>query len=162
MPCVLLLSRDELPDVVSLEAELFPDPWSLGQFQNGHDQGTCRIHGVRDHMTLVGYISCQVLPPEMEILNMAVLPGFRRRGMGRELVTAAMDHGSALGVVVCHLEVDETNIAALHLYTSLGFSRIGRRRGYYPHPEGARDAVLMRRDPRSVAASRGPMAFANV
>lgn len=144
------LSRDELPEVLSLEAELFPDPWTLGQFQNAHDQGTCHVHGVRDHMALVGYICCQVLPPEMEILNMAVLPDYRRRGMGKELAVTALMQGAAMGVETCHLEVDETNLAAVQLYTSLGFSRTGRRPGYYRHPEGPRDAVLMRCDPRCV------------
>ena len=149
MSRVFLLSRDELPEAAALEAGHFPAPWSILQFQNSYDQGTCSVHGVRIKSALVGYISCHILPPEMEILNMAVQLDFRRRGLGRALAAAALAHGATQGVATCHLEVDETNLAAVHLYTSLGFAQNGRRRGYYQHPEGARDAILMRCDPRS-------------
>jgi [ribosomal protein S18]-alanine N-acetyltransferase len=149
---VLLLSRDELPDAAALEAEHFPGPWSLGQFQSGHAQGTCRVHGIRLEVALIGYISCQILPPEMEILNMAVGRDFRGRGLGRALVAAALEDGAALGIDACHLEVDEANFAAIHIYTALGFTPIGRRRNYYRHPEGARDAILLQCDPQCAAA----------
>lgn len=152
MSCVFLLSRDELSEATALEAAHFPAPWSLKQFQSGYDQGTCRVHGVRVEVALIGYISCQILPPEMEILNMAVRQDFRGRGLGRALAAAALEHGAAQGIDVCHLEVDETNLAAVHLYTALGFTPIGRRPDYYRHPEGAGDAILMRCDPRYVAA----------
>ncbi|WP_051822415.1 ribosomal protein S18-alanine N-acetyltransferase [Desulfonatronum thiodismutans] len=145
---VFLLSRDELPEAAALEADHFSAPWFPEQFQDGHDRGTCRVHGIRDGTMLIGYISCHVLPPEMEILNMAVRPGFRGRGLGRALVAAALKHGASLGIELCHLEVNETNGAAVHLYTTLGFTRIGRRRDYYRCPEGARDAILMQCDPR--------------
>ncbi|WP_244148965.1 GNAT family N-acetyltransferase [Desulfonatronum thioautotrophicum] len=144
MSRVLLLSRADLSEVVALEAEHFPAPWSLEQFQSSYDRGMCRVHGVRDGAILIGYTSCLVLPPEMEILNMAMLPIFRRRGFGRALVTAALKDGIANGISVCHLEVDETNLAALSLYSALGFTQIGRRRGYYHDPQGIKDAVLMR------------------
>lgn len=156
MSRVFLLSRDDLPDAAALEAEHFPAPWSLGQFQRGHAQGTCRVHGIRLEVVLIGYISCQIFPPEMEILNMAVRQDFRGRGLGRALVAAALEDGAALRIDACHLEVDETNLAAVHLYTALGFTRIGRRRNYYQHPDGARDAILMQCDPRCLAPIRGP------
>lgn len=143
MSCVLLLSRADLSEVAALEAEHFPAPWSLEQFQSSYDRGMCRVHGVRDGAMLIGYISCLVLPPEMEILNMAMLPAFRRRGFGRALVTAALRGGTVMGVSICHLEVDETNLAAVNLYSALGFTRIGRRRGYYHCPQGTKDAILM-------------------
>lgn len=149
MPRPFPLTQDELPEAAMLEAEHFVAPWTLRQFQNGYDQGTFRILGVRIDAVLAGYISCQILSPEMEILNMAVRQNFRMHGLGRILAATALEHGAAKGVAACHLEVDETNIAALHLYTALGFAVSGRRRGYYQHPEGARDAILMRCNPLS-------------
>lgn len=151
-PCpAFLLSRDELPEAASLEAGFFPAPWSCQQFLNGYDQGISHVHGVRIEDALVGYISSQILPPEMEILNIAVARDFQQRGLGRVLGAAALKHGAALGVAACHLEVDEANTAALHLYMSLGFSRVGRRQGYYRHPEGSRDAIVMFCAPRDPA-----------
>jgi ribosomal-protein-alanine N-acetyltransferase len=43
------------------------------------------------------------------------------------------------------LEVAADNTAAIALYAATGFDRVGLRKGYYPHPDGAKDAVVMRR-----------------
>lgn len=142
---VNLLTPNELPEAAALEAAHFPAPWTPAQFQSGHDQGLVRVHGIRHNTGLIGYVSCLILAPEMEILNMAVQPDFRRHGLGGALVKGALEHGWSLGVTLCHLEVDETNAPAVALYRSLGFVPTGRRPGYYRHPAGLRDAILMRR-----------------
>ena len=67
---------------------------------------------------------------ESEILNIAVAPEFRRRGVARELVSAlpACSGGTVF------LEVRESNQAARSLYKSMAFEEVGRRDGYYDNP----------------------------
>ena len=72
--------------------------------------------------------------PEREILNIAVTPSFRRRGVAKALLERELDRRKA----IFYLEVRESNLAALALYRKVGFTEIGRRREYYQEPsEGA-------------------------
>jgi len=75
---------------------------------------------------------------ECEILNLAVLPDFRRKGIGRALVESLLD---SFGRDV-FLEVRESNGAARELYKSLGFEEINRRPEYYKDPSEA--AIVMK------------------
>jgi len=81
---------------------------------------------------VVGFlVSRTITDGEREILNLAVAPQYRRRGIARSLVLPVL-----CGTVF--LEVRESNSAALALYNSLGFQELTRRRGYYTDPpEGA-------------------------
>jgi ribosomal-protein-alanine N-acetyltransferase len=77
---------------------------------------------------------------EAEILTIAVLPPWRRQGVGVRLLEAAMDSAFKAGAVTMFLEAAADNDAALALYQSKSFTRVGLRRGYY----GGIDAVTMR------------------
>lgn len=79
---------------------------------------------------------------EAEILTIAVLPPWRRLGVGGRLLFAALSAATIAGATSMFLEVAADNLAALALYESSGFVRMGRRKGYY----GGIDAITMRRD----------------
>jgi ribosomal-protein-alanine N-acetyltransferase len=83
---------------------------------------------------------------EAEILTIAVLPPWRRRGLGGVLLRTAMDATAAAGAASLHLEVAADNDAALALYLRHGFERTGLRKGYY----GGTDAITMRRECQSI------------
>ena len=97
----------------------------------------------------VGYASALMLgpvgpgyvPPEAEILKVAVLPEMRAQGIGRMLADQLIRALRDKGVGVLHLEVRESNRAARILYETCGFRHAGRRPGYYSDPR--EDAVLM-------------------
>ncbi|KAK9841808.1 hypothetical protein WJX81_004521 [Elliptochloris bilobata] len=77
---------------------------------------------------------------ELQVLELAVLPEFRRRGVGTELVRELVRGSCRAGGTVL-LEVRAGNAAAVALYQQrLGFATVGRRRGYYADGE---DALLM-------------------
>jgi ribosomal-protein-alanine N-acetyltransferase len=89
--------------------------------------------------SLRGFVSWLELPTgEIEILNLAVDPAFRRRGLATELLR---------GLIACrpaaiYLEVRQSNSAARELYKSLGFKNLSIRAAYYHHPAEA--AVVMK------------------
>jgi ribosomal-protein-alanine N-acetyltransferase len=76
---------------------------------------------------------------EAELLTFGVTPACRRAGLGRALVTQALEDLRASGAATLFLEVDESNEAALALYRSLGAAPVGRRAGYY---ESGADAAI--------------------
>lgn len=89
---------------------------------------------------LAGWIVMSATGAEADVMTIATTEAARGKGIGRALLTAGLDWAKGRGAEVVHLEVDESNTAALGLYSSLGFEEWGRRPDYYP---GAA-AILMR------------------
>ena len=87
---------------------------------------------------------------ESELANLAVLPAARNRGIGGMLLKSALTAAEDRGSVEMYLEVRASNASAIALYTSHGFSEVGRRRGYYRKP--VEDALVLRRAPAPVAS----------
>jgi ribosomal-protein-alanine N-acetyltransferase len=92
----------------------------------------------------IGYVCYWVVFEELRILNLAVAPAFRKRGIGLRLARHALDAGRARGARSADLEVRASNQAARGLYERLGFRQTGVRRRYYVDP--TEDAVLMELD----------------
>jgi ribosomal-protein-alanine N-acetyltransferase len=90
----------------------------------------------------VGFLVASLLTPQAELESIAVSAREQRRGIGRNLVSAAVEELGALGVREVLLEVRASNLQALGFYRSLGWSETGRRKRYYAEPE--EDAVLLR------------------
>lgn len=78
-----------------------------------------------------GFVLARVAGDEGEILQVAVLPAARRRGLARRLLSAVNAYAGALGARRLVLEVAEENLAALAFYRGLGFLQVGRRANYY-------------------------------
>lgn len=92
-----------------------------------------------------GFVLARAAGGEAEILTLAVTPAARGRGLGRALMLAAATHAAGLGAQAMFLEVGVDNPAALALYNSLGFARVGQRRGYYENgPQTAGDALVLK------------------
>ena len=97
-----------------------------------------------------GAILARVAADEAEILTLAVVPGARRRGLGRALLDDAQTEAARRGAVSMFLEVAEDNLSARALYAAAGYTEIGRRRCYYPN---GGDALVMRRALQPAAAT---------
>jgi len=94
-----------------------------------------------------GFIIARCAADEAEILTVAVAGAARGRGHGRLLLDASLAELVRRRIRKVFLEVEAGNQAALRLYSSAGFERIGTRRGYYRQPDGSRrDAVTMALD----------------
>jgi ribosomal-protein-alanine N-acetyltransferase len=75
------------------------------------------------------------------VLNLAVHPIHRRKGIGSGLINASLDYWRKLALDIIYLEVRESNKAALRLYERFGFRMISRRPKYYRNPK--EDAYVM-------------------
>jgi ribosomal-protein-alanine acetyltransferase len=93
---------------------------------------------------VVGFLAVRpTAPDEREILNLAVDPAYRRRGVARRLMERQLrERRLRQGKGSWFLEVRESNEPAIRLYESLGFRASGRREGYYSNPVEA--GIVMR------------------
>jgi [ribosomal protein S18]-alanine N-acetyltransferase len=90
-----------------------------------------------------GFILCRAIAGDSEVLTLAVTPPFRRQGVARALLQAALVEARRRGAEAMFLEVATDNAPAAALYRGAGFTQAGLRRGYYP--DGS-DALVMRRE----------------
>lgn len=90
---------------------------------------------------VTGYIVVRVVADEAEVLNLAVAPEWRRRGLGSALLLALIKELQSRQLASVFLEVRESNHAALDFYNNHGFLPTGRRTAYYRDP--VEDAICM-------------------
>ena len=132
-----------MPAVHAIEQAAFADPWSMQDFRDC--VATDALFLVADVAgSIDGYVVAFDAADEGEILNLAVAPNARRRGLGRALVEAILAALHDRGVLQAYLEVRESNAPARALYTSQGFKEVGRRRHYYRRP--VEDAIVLRHE----------------
>lgn len=91
---------------------------------------------------VIGFFAGWIVEDELHVNNVAAHRDYRRIGIGRSLMEAAIREAIARGVAHVILEVRASNEAAQLLYRDLGFSFVGRRRDYYHLP--TEDALVMK------------------
>ncbi len=89
---------------------------------------------------IVGYIGIEDIAGEKHVINMAVHPDCRRKGIGKSLIEKVINSND-----VFFLEVRVSNLAARNLYEQYGFKNVGLRKNYYQ--DNREDAIIMRKDP---------------
>ena len=138
------MTAREVPQVAELEKLCFAMPWSeksvAGELDNPLALWLVAMEGDR----LAGYVGSQTVMDETDMMNLAVAPQFRRQGGGEALVNALVASLTDFGSRCLTLEVRDSNEAARALYGKLGFTEIGRRRGYYRDPR--EDALILRKE----------------
>lgn len=155
MTAIEALSVDDAPRCAEIERAIFADesPWPVEAFVAEIGAPTNRYLGVRDDAgLLIAYAGISVLGRvggyECEIHTIAVEPAHRGTGTGRALLGALLAVADDKQAET-FLEVRTDNDPAISLYESVGFVRLGIRKGYY-QPVGL-DAYTMRRPPLGVA-----------
>ena len=135
----------DLPEVLALERSCYRDPWPASAFSALPDNSRVFFRVTRDEEngSVIGYVIAWFVMDEGELANLAVAPGYRRRGIGSALLDATLTDASARGVGQLYLEVRESNHAARRLYASRKFEEVGRRKQYYRSPQ--EDALILRR-----------------
>ena len=133
------LAYSDLPAVISIERRSFPTPWSLAMFvlELSKPAGICLA--AEDDDGLIGYLVCARYEDVWHLMNVAIHPDRRRRGIARELIERLFDETGPESRIT--LEVRVSNAPAIEMYERFGFRHAGRRRRYY-HDNGE-DALIM-------------------
>lgn len=142
----ILIRRARASDVsylAKLERETFPIAQTERDFENMLDASDRVLLVAESGRRVLGYVGAYSVCGETDILTIAVDPDVRRMGIGKKLLDALLTELDPDNDAV-YLEVRESNEAARTLYTSLGFTEIGVRRGYYRFP--TEDAVLYKKE----------------
>lgn len=143
-------TREDLCEVAALAALALREGWSEESFAAALDApgAVCRTARCEGNV-LAGFLVAQRAGDDVEVLALAVAAAWRRRGVARALVSAAVAGAPARRVL---LEVRSSNAGALAFYTTLGFEVVGSRRGYYTDGD---DALLLTWHVLPDAAERG-------
>jgi [ribosomal protein S18]-alanine N-acetyltransferase len=137
---------EQIDDILAIEEAAFSNPWTremyLAELEN-HGVSFCFL-AKSDDGRAVGFCSVWRVVDELHINNLAVLPEFRRNGIGSALLKHVLHHGAGLGARRATLEVRESNDAARLLYEHFGFAVAAVRRSYYTKP--VEDALVLWRE----------------
>ena len=139
---VRVMQPAHLDDVKALLDICFGESaWSAESVRSQLENPVSRCVVAVEDDRLVGYLAFEQVSDEGSIVEIAVHPAYRRRGIAREMLTSVTNDNSLKEIF---LEVRESNAPAIALYQSLGFEEIAVRRGYYDHPK--ENAVVMKKE----------------
>jgi ribosomal-protein-alanine N-acetyltransferase len=133
------LVYSDLPTVLAIERRSFQTPWSLAMFvlELSKPSGICVAAAGEDG--LIGYLVCSRYADVWHLMNVAVMPGFRRQGIASRLLERLFEEAGPDARYT--LEVRTSNHGAIAMYERFGFRPAGYRRRYY-HDNGE-DAMIM-------------------
>ena len=140
-----LARRDDLTAILSVENASQPSPWTERVFAREFDIDYSRCWVVEDgEHAIVAFLVFWIVHDEIHVLNVAVHPDARRRGIARALLDDLIEQAEAAHMTLISLEVRDSNVAAQRLYSGFGFEKIGHRPRYYAdNQEDARVLALL-------------------
>ena len=135
----------DLAAVLAVERAAYFSPWAESHFRDSLRQAhECWVLVAGE--AFLGHGILSAVAHEGELLNLCIAPEAQGQGLGAHLLSHLLDRARARDCDEVFLEVRDSNGPARRLYRRAGFREIGRRRGYYPGPEGAEDARVLRRE----------------
>ena len=147
------MQLEDIPAVHAIESASFPTPWPPYAFR-GELESNRMAHYlvVRAGARVVAYAGLWLMVDEAHVTTFAVLPAYRRRGIGGRLLSDLLELAAALGASVATLEVRISNAAARQLYQRFGFRPVGVRPRYYS--DNGEDALIMTTEALDAPAMR--------
>lgn len=133
-----------VPQVAALEKLCFADPWSENSVASELNNDLALWLVAMNDDTVVGYIGSQTVAGETDVMNIAVHPDWRRRGIAQSLIECLVVELKNRGSEALMLEVRASNAPAIALYEKLEFRQVGRRPNYYRNPK--EDALILRKE----------------
>jgi ribosomal-protein-alanine N-acetyltransferase len=148
------LALADLNAIEKIERRAYPTPWSRSMFAGelSKPSSICLGAFAEEDDALVGYAIVSRYVDAWHVMNIAVHPDHRRRGIARRLLEHLFEQTVGEGRRGYTLEVRVSNAGAIQLYERMGFKARGVRRGYYT--DNREDALIMWRDPEPEAAAR--------
>ena len=147
------LKLRDLAAVEQIERRSYPTPWSRAMFAGEFAKPSSLSLGAFDseRKAIVGYMIISRYVDAWHVMNIAVDPDYRRRGIATMLLERLFELTAASGGRGYTLEVRVSNESAIKLYEGMGFRASGVRRGYYT--DNREDALIMWKDPISEQAT---------
>ena len=138
------MNATHVPQVAELERICFADPWSEKSVASELDNQWALWLVAEEDDVVTGYIGSQTSIDETDVMNVAVHPDYRRRGIAEMLINALVTELKNRGSHALMLEVRASNAPAIALYEKLGFRQVGCRKNYYRNPK--EDALILRKE----------------
>ncbi len=140
-----LMNKTDLPEVLAIERESFPSPWTEGMFTRElagtHSVCLAARVNVEEKSVIVAYIIFWLVADEVHLHNLAVKKEYRRQGLAFNLMEAMAEIAGKNEITEQTLEVRKSNIEAIKLYEKRGFVVKGIRPLYYTDTH--EDALIM-------------------
>lgn len=135
------MTSGQLEDVYIIETECFSHPWSKQSLEEELNNETSLFLVAKEENEVIGYIGMSIVIDEGYIFNVAVRESYRNNGVATALINELVTYGKKNNFSFITLEVRESNMPAISLYSKFGFIKAGERKDYYSNPK--ENAILM-------------------
>lgn len=140
----LKMNESHVRQIAELEKLCFNDPWSENSIASElSNKLSLWLVAIEDDK-VVGYVGSQTVLGETDMMNIAVHPDYRKKGIGTALIVGLIGALEKRGSHSLMLEVRISNEVAISVYRKLGFDEVGRRKNYYRNPK--EDALILRKE----------------
>ena len=132
---ILPMNESHVAQIAELEKICFSDPWSENSVASELNNPLSVWLVAEENGIVCGYVGSQTVLDETDMMNIAVHPDFRRKGIAAALIAELVRLLKERGSRILRLEVRESNAPAISLYETLGFTQLGLRKNYYRNPK---------------------------
>lgn len=132
---ILPMNEYHVAQVAELEKLCFSDPWSENSVASELKNPLSLWLIAEEDGVVCGYVGSQTVLGETDMMNIAVRPDCRRKGVAAALITELICRLKGQGSHILRLEVRESNAPAIALYKAMGFTQLGLRKNYYRNPK---------------------------
>ena len=141
---IVTMNPAHVAQIAQIEKVCFSDPWSEKSIASELENELALWLVAEESGQVCGYVGSQTVLGETDMMNVAVHPDFRRKGIAEALVNALVEALKEQGSHCLTLEVRASNDPARALYEKLGFTHIGTRKNYYRNPK--EDGLILRKE----------------
>lgn len=131
----------DLDQVTEIEKASMPSPWSKELFDEELKRPAAHYFVMEEQGKVAGYMGYWEAPEEAHIINLAIAPEFRNKGLGQRMMDDCLSYAAKRGAQLATLEVRQSNVAAQRLYEKCDFRVVAIRKKYYS--DNQEDAIVM-------------------
>lgn len=131
------LSIEDVDQISNLYHKHFSDGWSKQMLVSAFNGGRFLCLGAFENQNLIGVVTSSTTAYDADLESIIVSPEFRQQGIGKKLLSMLIEKLEMLNILKIFLEVRESNLSARVFYEKNGFSKISKRKKYYPDGEDA-------------------------
>lgn len=134
------MTLSDLEEIKHTLSENFDDLWSYSVFKSELSSIHSKYIVIKQHGNIIGFAGMQIILDEGNIMNIVTKTENRKLGIASLMLKELLQIAKKYKLKLINLEVNEHNLAAIHLYNKFGFKQVGLRKKYYNHTD---DAILM-------------------